>query len=54
MHDATAIGDKLAHLIDPVFLPRPLFLVATLPRNETGKLPRTALLHMLRTVRKES
>lgn len=29
--------------IDPVFLPRPLFLVARLPRNETGKLPREAL-----------
>ena len=53
-HDATAIRNKLAHLIDPVFLPRPLFLVATLPRNETGKLPRTALLDMLRTVRKEA
>lgn len=32
----------LAHLrkrIDPVFLPRPLYFVDTLPRNATGKLP---------------
>ncbi|MEZ5462046.1 AMP-binding protein [Dokdonella sp.] len=31
-------------LIDPVFLPRPLRLVDALPRNETGKLPRQALI----------
>jgi len=35
---------ELAQRIDPVFLPRPLVLVPTLPRNETGKLPRAALL----------
>ena len=29
--------------IDPVFLPRPLYLVDSLPRNPTGKLPRKAL-----------
>ena len=33
--------------IDPVFLPRPLRLVRALPRNETGKLPRGALLDLL-------
>jgi acyl-coenzyme A synthetase/AMP-(fatty) acid ligase len=49
--DAAVVRNRLAHLVDPVFLPRPLFLVATLPRNETGKLPRTALLDMLRTMR---
>ena len=52
--DATAIRNKLAHMIDPVFLPRPLFMVARLPRNETGKLPRTALLDMLRVMGKEA
>lgn len=39
--------DLLAELrkaIDPLFLPRPLRRVARLPRNETGKLPREALL----------
>ena len=30
--------------IDAVFLPRPLFLVDTLPRNATGKLPREVLI----------
>lgn len=29
--------------IDPVFLPRPLLFVESLPRNATGKLPREAL-----------
>ncbi|MDD4929309.1 MAG: AMP-binding protein [Gallionella sp.] len=29
--------------IDPVFLPRPLLFVDALPRNSTGKLPRSAL-----------
>ncbi len=33
--------------IDPVFLPRPLRKVDALPRNETGKLPRAALLRLL-------
>ena len=37
-------------LLDAVqtLLPRPLRLVAALPRNETGKLPRAALLQLLR------
>ena len=34
--------------IDPVFLPRPLRRVDALPRNDTGKLPRAALLHCCR------
>ena len=33
--------------LDPVFLPRPLLLVAALPRNSTGKLPREALSTMI-------
>jgi acyl-coenzyme A synthetase/AMP-(fatty) acid ligase len=33
--------------VDPAFLPRPLKRVAELPRNETGKLPRAALLAAL-------
>ena len=35
--------------VDPVFLPRPLKLVDSLPRNATGKLPRADLIRMLRT-----
>ncbi len=45
----TAEELKLAQLIvsslnlDPAFLPRPLCFVESLPRNETGKLPRVAV-----------
>ncbi|MCP3662655.1 MAG: AMP-binding protein [Gammaproteobacteria bacterium] len=39
--------DALAQQIDPVFLPRPLYQVNNLPRNATGKLPRSDLLSML-------
>ena len=45
--DEHAILDALRRAIDPLFLPRPLKLVDTLPRNETGKLPRAALLALL-------
>jgi acyl-coenzyme A synthetase/AMP-(fatty) acid ligase len=44
----TAILDALRQGIDPLFLPRRLRLVDALPRNETGKLPRAALLPLLR------
>jgi acyl-coenzyme A synthetase/AMP-(fatty) acid ligase len=37
----------LAARLDPVFLPRPLKKVASLPRNAVGKLPRAALLELL-------
>ena len=33
----------LRQRIDPAFLPRPLCFVESLPRNETGKLPRVAV-----------
>ena len=39
-----ALGER----IDPVFLPRPLYLVDALPRNSTGKLPRNELLDLVR------
>ncbi len=38
-----ALTERLRLLIDPVFLPRPLLIVAELPRNATGKLPQQAL-----------
>lgn len=47
--DEHAILDSLRRAIDPLFLPRPLKLVEALPRNETGKLPRAALLELLHT-----
>lgn len=43
----TAILDALRTAADPAFLPRPLRKVDRLPRNETGKLPRAALLAAL-------
>ncbi len=45
--DEHAILDALRGAFDPLFLPRPLRLVTALPRNETGKLPRAALLELL-------
>ncbi|TDR42514.1 AMP-binding enzyme [Tahibacter aquaticus] len=42
-----AILDALRAATDPAFLPRPLRKVDKLPRNETGKLPRAALLAAL-------
>ncbi|WP_159017000.1 AMP-binding protein [Cognatiluteimonas profundi] len=45
--DEATILNALRRAIDPVFLPRPLKRVACLPRNDTGKLPRAALLQLL-------
>ena len=42
--DARAVLAALRQLTDPAFLPRPLYKVDALPRVETGKLPRQALL----------
>lgn len=39
--------DALRAHIDPVFLPRPLYRVAQLPRNANGKLPQAALANFL-------
>ena len=41
--DVAALTELLRRRIDPVFLPRPLILVESLPRNATGKLPQQAL-----------
>jgi len=38
-----AVMSALRQRIDAAFLPRPLCFVDSLPRNETGKLPRVAL-----------
>ncbi len=37
------LTERLRQRIDSVFLPRPLLIVDTLPRNTTGKLPHHAL-----------
>lgn len=50
---AEHILSALRTVIDPMFLPRPLYLVPHLPRNETGKLTREALLGLLQELHKE-
>ena len=42
------VQTELRRKIAPAFLPRPLKLLSTLPRNATGKLPREALLKLIR------
>lgn len=47
-------ADLVAHFakhLDPVFIPRPLLLVESLPREENGKLPRSKLLAFFEQVR---
>ncbi len=46
---ATALLTALRLKIDPVFLPRPLLFVESLPRNATGKLPHQALKNLFAT-----
>ena len=45
-----ALLQALRQRIDPVFLPRPLRMVDSLPRNATGKLPRANLIRLLQEV----
>jgi acyl-coenzyme A synthetase/AMP-(fatty) acid ligase len=51
---AASVFEVLRAGIDPVFLPRPLKCVDALPRSETGKLPRAALLEMLKAENREA
>jgi len=46
--EAAAILAALRAQVDPVFLPRRLRCVESLPRNETGKLPHQGLIDLLR------
>jgi len=46
--DEAMVMQRLKSGIDSAFLPRPLYKVNTLPRNETGKLQRAALLELLK------
>ena len=45
--DEASILLALRQSVDPVFLPRRLRIVDALPRNDTGKLPREAMLRLL-------
>jgi acyl-coenzyme A synthetase/AMP-(fatty) acid ligase len=45
--DLEAVTARLRERIDPAFMPRPLRLVGSLPRNATGKITREALARLL-------
>lgn len=44
---AVSVRASLARSVDPAFLPRPLLIVAALPRDANGKLPHADLLALL-------
>jgi acyl-coenzyme A synthetase/AMP-(fatty) acid ligase len=43
------ICSEIAKIIDPVFVPRPIKIVAVLPRSENGKLQRAKLLELIKS-----
>jgi acyl-coenzyme A synthetase/AMP-(fatty) acid ligase len=43
----------LREAVEPAFLPRPVYLVSALPRQETGKLPRRAILELFEKLRQD-
>ena len=45
---AESIVERLRSAVDPAFLPRPLLVVESLPRNELGKVTRDCALELLR------
>lgn len=47
LHTLESLQLALRKKIEPVFLPRPLKLVQSLPRNATGKLPHAELLKLV-------
>ena len=40
------IEAALRRIIDPTFMPRQIYLLPSLPRSQTGKLPRAALAEL--------
>lgn len=47
---AAQVKRMLRDRIDPAFMPRPLHVVDSLPRTETGKLTKSALARLVRDV----
>lgn len=47
------ILEKLKPGIEPVFLPRPLYIVPGLPRQDTGKLARAKVIELFEATRRE-
>lgn len=50
---STDILEGLRQSVEPAFLPRPVYLVDSLPRQETGKLPRSAVLEAYATISRD-
>lgn len=51
--DTRDILKELRQRVDPVFLPRPILKVDALPRNSTGKLPRSSLSALLQQCKRD-
>ncbi|MFK7859952.1 MAG: AMP-binding protein [Granulosicoccus sp.] len=51
--EKSALLDTLRENLDPVFLPRPIVFTDSLPRNETGKLQRQAVLNLFYSLRQQ-
>jgi acyl-coenzyme A synthetase/AMP-(fatty) acid ligase len=47
------IKAALRRIIDPTFMPRRIYLVPSLPRSDTGKLPRAALAELAAAMRRK-
>jgi len=52
--DEKSIMTSLSTMMDPVFLPRPLYKVNSLPRTESSKLPRSRLTELYTTLVNEN
>ena len=51
LNPADILGE-LKDQIEPVFLPRPIYMISALPRQETGKLARKAVLELFEMTRR--
>lgn len=51
--DKHKIYNTISKIIDPVFVPRPIRILAALPRNENGKLQREVLLDLIKSGREK-
>ena len=49
--DVSDILSRLKDRVEPVFLPRPIYKVDMLPRQETGKIAVKAVLDMFNRIR---
>ncbi|MEO1202140.1 MAG: AMP-binding protein [Pseudomonadota bacterium] len=52
-HTPSDILERLRPSVEPAFLPRPVYLVDSLPRQETGKLSKSAVLELFTTIARE-